>query len=184
MRIFCCSVVQSCLTLCNPMNCSMPLTDSVDGISECQSLSSHPLVIPFSSCFQSFPTSGSFPVSRLFSSGGQSIGASASSSVLPMSIQSWFPLRLTGLISLLSKGLRSLLQHHSLKALILWHSAFLMVQLSHAYMTIGKTTALTIWTLVSKMVSWLFNTLSRFLIALPPRSNHLVISWLQLYIRV
>ena len=62
-------------------------------------------VTPFSSCPQSFPASGSFPMSRLFTSGGQSIGASAS--VLPMNIQGWFPLRLTGLISLLSKGLSS-----------------------------------------------------------------------------
>ena len=62
-------------------------------------------VIPFSSCPQSFPASGSFPMSRLFASGGQSIGASVSASVLPMSIQDWFPLGWTGLISLLSKGL-------------------------------------------------------------------------------
>ena len=62
-------------------------------------------VVPFSSCPQSFPASESFPVSRLFASGGQSIGASASASVLPMNIQRWFPLGLTGLISLLSKGL-------------------------------------------------------------------------------
>ena len=59
----------------------------------------------FSSCPQSFPASGSFPISRLFTSGGQSIGALASAQVLPISIQGWFPLRLTGLISLLSKGL-------------------------------------------------------------------------------
>ena len=64
---------------------------------------------------------------------------------LPMNIQSWFPLGLTGLISLLSKGLSSLLQHHSLKASILWCSAFFMVQFSHPYITIGKTIALTIW---------------------------------------
>ena len=62
-------------------------------------------VISFSSCLQSFPASGSFPVSWLFPSGGQSIGAPASASVLPMNIQGWFPLRLTDLISLLSKGL-------------------------------------------------------------------------------
>ena len=72
-------------------------------------------VIPFSSCLQSFLTSGSFPISQLFTSGGQSIGASASASVLPMNIQDSFPLGLTGLISLQSKGfiLKSLLQHHS-----------------------------------------------------------------------
>ena len=62
-------------------------------------------VVPLSSCLQSFPASGSFPMSRLFASGGQSIGVSASASVLPMNIQDWFPLRLAGLISLLSKGL-------------------------------------------------------------------------------
>ena len=73
-------------------------------------------VASFSSCPQSFPTSGSFPLSRLFSSGGQIIGASALASVLPMSSQSWFLLRLTSLISLLSKG--SLLQHHSSKAYV------------------------------------------------------------------
>ena len=62
-------------------------------------------VVPFSSCFQSFPGSWFFPISQVFASGGQSIGASASESVLPMNIQDWFPLGLTGLISLLSKGL-------------------------------------------------------------------------------
>ena len=88
-------------------------------------------VVPFSSCFQSFPGSWFFPISQLFASGCQSIGASASASVLPMNIQYWFPLGLTGLISLLSKGLsKSLLQQYNLKALILCHSTFLMVQLS------------------------------------------------------
>ena len=84
-------------------------------------------VIPFSSCLQSFPASGSFPTSQFLASGGQSIGALASASVLPMNIQDWFPLGLTGLISLQSKELKSLLQHHSSKASILWHSAFFMV---------------------------------------------------------
>ena len=64
-----------------------------------------PSVIPFSSCLKSFPALGSFQISQLFASGGQSIGASTSTSVLPMNIQDWFPLGLTGLISLLSKGL-------------------------------------------------------------------------------
>ena len=88
-------------------------------------------VVPFSSCLQSCPTSGSFPMSQFFTSGGQSIGVSASASVLPMNIQDWFPLGLTGWISLQSKGLKSLLQHHSSKASILQHSAFFIVQLSH-----------------------------------------------------
>ena len=95
-------------------------------------------VVPFSSHLQSFPASGSFPVSQLFASGGQSIGASASASVPPMNIQDWFPLGWTGWISLESKGLSSVLQHHSSKASILWCSAFLIVQLSHPYMTTGK----------------------------------------------
>ena len=98
-------------------------------------------VTPFSSCLQSFPEPYSFPMSRLFIPGGQSIGVSAS--VLPMNIQGRFPLELTGLISLLSKGLSSLLQHHSSKASILQHSAFCMVQFSHPYMTTEKNVALT-----------------------------------------
>ena len=101
-------------------------------------------VIPFSSCPQSFPASGSFSMSQLFTSGGQSIGASAS--VLPMSAQGWFPLGFTGLISLQSKTLKSVLQHHSSKASVLWHSTFFMVQLSCPYMTAGKTIALTVQT--------------------------------------
>ena len=107
-------------------------------------------VVPFSSRLQSFPESGSFPMSQFFASGGQSIGVSASASVLPMNIQNWFPLGLTGLISLQSKGLSSLLQHHGSKAWILRCSAFFIVQLSHPYITTGKTIALTRWPLLSK----------------------------------
>jgi len=134
----------------------------------------------FSFYLQSFPASGSFQVSWLFASGGQSIGASASASVLPINTQGWFPLGLTGWISLQFQGtLKSLLQHQSSKASILWPSAFFMVQLPHLYMTTGKTIALTIRTFVSKVMFLLFNTLSRFVIAFLPRSNHLLISWLQ-----
>ena len=124
--------------------------------------------IPFSFCLQSFPPSGSFPMSWLFTVGGQSIGASASASVLPVNIQGWFPLGLIGLI-LWSKGLKSLLQHHSSKASILQHSAFFMAQISHPYMTTGKTIALTIQTFVSKVISLLFNMFSSFVIAFLPR---------------
>ena len=74
--------------------------------------------------------------------------------------------------------LKSLLQHHSSKASVLWHSAFLMVQLSHPYMTTGKTISLTRWTFVGKVISLLFNMLSRFVIAFLPRSKRLLISWL------
>ena len=75
--------------------------------------------------------------------------------------------------------LKSLLQHYSSKASILWHSAFFMVQLSHPYMTTGKIIALTRWTFVGKVMSLFFNMLSRFIIAFLPRSKHLLISWLQ-----
>ena len=117
--------------------------------------------------------------SHFFISGGQSIGVSAKASALPMNIQDWFPLGWTGWISLQSKGLSSLLQHHSSKASVLWHSAFFMVQLSHPYMTPGKTIALTRWTFVSKGMALLFNMLSRLVITFLLRSKHLLISWLQ-----
>ena len=110
-------------------------------------------VVPFSSCLQSFPASGSFPMSQLFTSGDESIGVSAlASSFLPKKSQGWSPSEWTGWLSLHSKGLKSLLQHHSSKASILWHSAFVTVQLSHPYMTTGKTTALTRWTFVGKVM--------------------------------
>ena len=111
-------------------------------------------VIPFSSCPQSFPASGSFQMSQLFTSGGQSIGISASTSVLPMNIQNWSPLGWTGWIPLQSKGaLKSLFQHYSSTASILQCSAFFIVQLSHLYMTTGKTIALTRRTFVDKVMS-------------------------------
>ena len=118
-------------------------------------------------------------MSWLFSSGGQSIGVSASASVLPMDIQGSFPLALTESISLLSKGLKSLLQCYSSKASILEHSDFFMVQLSHPYMTTRKTIALTRPTFVGKVMSQLFNNLSRLVLTFLPRSMHLLISWLQ-----
>ena len=129
-------------------------------------------ILPFSYFPQSFPASGSFPMSWLFPSVGQSIGASASASVLPVNIQSWFPLGLTGLISLQEI---SGLQHHSSKASVLWHLACFVVQLSHPYMTTGKTIALTRWTFVGKAMSLLFNMLPRFVIAFLPRSKNILI---------
>ena len=118
-------------------------------------------------------------MSQLFTSGGQSVGASASALVLPVNIQGWFPLGLTGWISLQSKGLKSLLQLHSLKASILCHSAFFIAQLSRLYMTIQKTIALTIRTFVDKVRSLLFNMLSRLVVAFLPRSRCLLIYWPQ-----
>ena len=135
-------------------------------------------VVPFSSCPQSHPTSESFPVSQLFARGSQSIGVSASASVLPMNTQYWFPLEWTGWISLQSKGLSSLLQPHTSKASILRHSAFFTVQLSHPCITTRKTIALTRWTFVDKL-SVLFNMLSRLVITFLPGGKRLLISWLQ-----
>ena len=104
-------------------------------------------------CLQSFPASGSFPVSQLFTLGGQIIEASASASLLSMNIQGWFPLELTGLVSLQFKGLSRVFFTNSLKASILQCSAFSLVQLSHQYVTTRKTIALTTLTFVSKVMS-------------------------------
>ena len=114
---------------------------------------------------QFFPASGSFPMSHQthqnwFASDDPNSGASAPASVLPMSIQDWFPFRLTGLMSLLFKGLSGVFQHHTLKASILWHFAFFMAHLSQLNMTTGKTIVLTIWTFVGRVMFLLFNTLS------------------------
>ena len=119
-------------------------------------------VAPLSSCPQSFPESGSFPISQLFKSSGLSMSASVS--VLPMNIQGWYPLGLTGLIFLLSKELLRVFSS-SLKAPVLRLLAFFMVQLSHLYMTTGQTIALTKWTFAGKVMCLLFNMLSRFAIA-------------------
>ena len=122
------------------------------------------------------PASRSFLMSKFFSSGGQSIGASASASIRPTNIQDWFPLGWIGWISLQSKGLSRVLHHCSLKASILRCSAFSMVQLSHLYMTAGKTIALTRWTFVGKVMSLIFNMLPRLVIAFLPRNECLLIS--------
>ena len=131
---------------------------------------SRPLLSPFPAF--NLPVSGSFQMSQFFASGGKSVGVWASSWVLPMNIQDWFPLGWTGWISLavLQGTLKSLLQHHSLKASILQHSAFFIVQLSHPYMTTGKAIALPRWTFVGKVMSLLFNMLSRLVITFLPRS--------------
>ena len=115
-------------------------------------------------------------MSQFFPSGGQSTGVSASASVLPGLIS----FRMHWLDLLAIQGtLKSLLQHHSSKASILQRSTFFMVKLSHAYMTTGKTIALTRWNFVGKVMSLLLNMLSRLVITFLPRSKHLLISWLQ-----
>ena len=116
----------------------------------------------------------------LFASDDQSIAVSASASVLPMNIHGVISFRIDWFDLLAVQGtLKSVLQHHSSKASIFLHSAFFMVQLSHLYMTTGKTIALTIWTFVGKVMSLLFNMLSRFVIAFLLRSKRLLLSWLQ-----
>ena len=119
-------------------------------------------------------------MSQLFASGGQSIGVSRSTLVLPVKNPGLISFRMDWLEFLAVQGtLKSLLQHHSSKASILRCSAFFIVQLSHPYMTTGKTTALTRWTYVGKVMSLLFNMLSRLAITFLPRSKHLLILWLQ-----
>ena len=134
----------------------------------------------FSFCPQSFPASGDFLMSWLFTSDDQITGALASESVFPMSIQGWSPLRLTALISLQSKGLSGVFCSTTVQMpSILWCSAFIIVQLSQLYVTTGETTALTIWIFVGRAMSLLFNMLSRFVITFLPKSNRLLISSLQ-----
>ena len=137
-------------------------------------------VVPFS-CPQSFPASGSFQMSHLFASGGQSIGVSASTSVLPINTQDWFPLGWTGWISLQSKVLSIIFSNTTvqkrLNELSILLSAFFIVQLLHPYMTTRKTITLTGWTFVDKVMSLLFHMLSRLVITFLPRSKHLLISW-------
>ena len=115
-----------------------------------------------------------------FTSRGQRIGAATLASYFSMNIQGWFLLELTGLISLLSQGLSRVFSNTTVQtSQILQHLAFFRGQLSHPYMTTGKTIALMIRSFVGKVMSLLFNVLSRFVIAFLPRSKCLLISWLQ-----
>ena len=179
------SVAQSCPTLWDTMDCSTPgfsvHRQFPELAQECLSSQwCHPAisssVIP-SSCLQSFPASGSFPVSQFFTSGGQSIGASVSASVLPVNIQDWFPLGLTDWISLQLSRIFSnttVQKHQFFSAqLSLWSSSHI-----HTWL-LGKTIALTRRTFVGKVMSLLFNMLSRLVITFLPRSKRLLISWLQ-----
>ena len=116
-------------------------------------------------------------MSQVFASGGQSIGVSASASVLPNEHLELIPFRMDWLDLLAVQGtLKSLLQYHTSKASILWCSAFFIVQLSHPYMTTGKTISLTRWSFADKVMSLLFNMLSRMVITFLPRGKHLLIS--------
>ena len=177
------SVSQSCPTLCDPMN-HRTAGLSIHHQNWCPlsrwcHLTISSSVVPFSSCLQSFPASGSFQMSQLFTSGGQNIW-SFIFNISPSNEHSGLiSFKMDWLDLLAVQGtLKSLLQHHSSKASILC-SAFFIIQLSHPYMTTGKTIALTRWTFVDKVMSLLFNMLSRLVINFLPRSKHLLISWLQ-----
>ena len=159
-RYYRCSVTKSRSPLWDPMDCSTPDFPVLHHLPEFAQAHVHWVSDPIQ---PSHPLSSPsiFPSIRVFSN-----------ELISFRID-WFDL-------LVVQGtLKSLLQHHSSKASILWHSGFFMVQLSHSYVTTGKTIALTKQTFFSKVMSLLFNMLSRFVIVFLPRSKHLLISWLQ-----
>ena len=191
LMFHCCSVTQSCPTFCDPMDSSMPgfpflhHSPSPRVCSDSRPLSwwCHPAIsssaAPFSSHLQSFPALGSFPVSWLcirwpkYWSFSFSISPPNEYSGLISFRIDWFdPLAVQGTV-------KSLLQQDNSKASILWHTAFFTVQLSHLYTTTGKNSSLTKWTSIGKLMSLLFNMLSRSVIVFLPSSKHLLISWLQ-----
>ena len=133
----------------------------------------HP-VTPFFSCSQSFLASGSFPMTKLFESSGQSIEISVSASVLPMNIQGWFLLVLTPVISLLFKGLSRDFSRTTVGKLLFFGSQTSLWSNFHIH-----NIALTRWIFIQQMISLLFNRLSRFILPFLPRSKHLLISRLQ-----
>ena len=133
---------------------------------------------PLSSCLQSFPTSGSFPMSQFFALGGQSFGASASASVLPMNIQNWFPLGLTGWSPCSPRDSQESSPTPQLKSTNSLALSFFVVQLSHPYVTTGKIIGLTRQSFVSKIMFLHFNMLSKLIIAFLSRIKRILISWL------
>ena len=182
------SVAQSCATLCDPMNCSTPglpvhhqlqafTQTHVHRVSDA-SQPSHPQSSPsppapnpsqHQSLFSESTLHMRWPKYWIFSF-----------SIIPSKEHPGLIFRMDWLDLLAVQGtLKSLRQHHSSKASILRCSAFFTVQLSHPYMTTGKTIALTRWTFVGKVISLLFSVLSRLVITFLPRSEHLLISWLQ-----
>ena len=179
-----CSVTKSCTILCDPMDCVTPPLTISRSLSKLMSFESvmasafSSSVALFCFCLQSFPASGFYFPHDLgvhirwpkYWSFSFSISPSNEYSGLISFLMDWFDLAVQG-------TLKSLLQHHSLKPSILWHSAFFMVQFSHLCMT-GKAIALTIQTFVCKVMPLLFNTLSNIVIAFLPSSKHLLISWL------
>ena len=180
------SVTQLCLTLCNPMDYSMLgspvhhqlpefIQNHVHWVSDAIQ-PSHSLSSPSHLAFNLSQHQGHCH----FESGGKSIGISTSASVLPMNIKDWSPSGWTGWITLQSKGLPRPFPNITVKKNTNFSAhSFLYIQLSHPYMTTGKTIAVTRWTFVGKVMSLLFNKLSRLVVAFLPRNKRLLISWLQ-----
>ena len=162
---------QLCPTFCDPQDCSKPgflsftislsllRLMSIVSMMLSNHLISHPTFSPSLNLCQHqgiYQLVGFLPISWLIASGGQSIGASVSASVLPMNTQDWFPLGLTGLNSFQSKGLSRVFSNTTVQKHQFFSAPVFMVQLSHLYMTSGKIIALTIWTFVGRVVSLLF----------------------------
>ena len=150
------SFTESCPTLCDPMDCStpgFPLHSNSCPLSQWCHPTISSSVVPFSSRLQSFPASGSLQMSRFFASGAQNIGASVSASVLPRNIQDWFPLEWAAWISLKSKGLSRVFSNPTVQKHQFGAQLSLQSQLSHPYMTTGKTIAWTRQTFVGKVMS-------------------------------
>ena len=185
----CCrTVTKSCLTLCDPINCSMPGFPVLHSLPELLKLMSIELVMPSNCLILCHPLllmPSIFPSIRVFSS-EQALCIrwpkywNFSFSISPSNEYSGvISFRIDWLDLLAVQGtLKSLLQHHSSKASILWHSAFFIVQNSHLYMTTGKTITLTTQNFFGKVMSLLFHMLSRLVIAFLPRGKRLLISWL------
>ena len=183
------SVAQSCPTLCDPMNCSTPGLLSITNSQNSPRLMSIESVMPSSHLILCRPLLLLLPIPpsiRVFSNESTLHMRwpkywSFSFSIIPSKEHPGLICFRMDWLDLLAvqETLKSLLQHHKSKASILWHSAFLTVQLSHPYMTTGKTIALTRQTFVGKVMSLLLNMLSRLVITFLPRSMRLLISWLQ-----
>ena len=182
----CCLVTLLCPTLCDPMNCNTPGFPVLHYLPEFEKLMSIEMIVSnlLNLCHHHLLLPSIFPSIRVFTSEivlhirwpaywSFSFNISTSNEL------SGLIFRMHGLDLLVQGTLKSFLHHHSSKASILWHSAFLIVQLSHPCMTTGKTIALTRRTFVGKVMSLLFNTLSRLVITFLPRSRRLLISWLQ-----
>ena len=183
------SVTQSCLTLWDPMNCSTPGLPVHHQLPEYTQTQVHWVGDAIQPSHPMSPPSP--PVLSLSQNHGLSKWVSSShqvTKVLEFQLQhqsfQWTPRLISFRMDWLDllavqETLKSLFQHHSSKTSILWHSAFFTVQLSHPYITTGKTTALTRWTFVCKVMSLLFKMLSRLVITFLLRSKRLLISWLQ-----